>query len=605
MADRRFECVRHLNQVCDVSYIKSRYTRLELWLERAAELREQVLMSAGLLPMPEKTALNAVISGRIEREGYSVEKVCFESFPGFYVAGNLYRPLHGGPHPGILNPHGHWKNGRLQNDETCSVPARCISFARQGYVAFSYDMVDYTDSRQWEHRRWNIRDRLWGLSTGGLQLWNSIRALDFLQSLPDVDAEKIACTGASGGGTQTFLLCAVDSRVKVSAPVNMISAHMQGGCVCENLPGLRVDTDNVEIGALMAPRPMLMVSATGDWTKNTLEVEFPAVRHVYSLFGAEDRVEAVRVDAGHNYNKQSREAVYSFFARWLSQDTAAGAHPQVELPFEAEREQDLRVFPAGMPEGALDIEGLAHYWKQSCEKQFLALSQTPGDLEAAYRPALARALAVPARFETSAEILSDDTDVDISAKRVLIRERLREAEIPAVIVEPTDSLARCAAVVVDGPAGTPFMQSGAVRTLVEGGWRLISIQPPILPEGAPVRDIEKDFFDTYNRTDLQERVYEVAASVKWAAENADRVALVGTGLGAAWCVLAAPFADGLTDLAVERHYDDAEDTRFADDLYAPGIRRAGDLKAAWMLFAARKLAGFEDPSAVARWLLEK
>jgi hypothetical protein len=155
MSDARDGVVRHRDLPYDVSYIKSRYTRLELWLERAVELREQVLMSAGLLPMPEKTPLNPVISGKIERDGYTVEKAFFESFPGFYVAGNLYRPLGNGPFPGVLNPHGHWKEGRLNDDDMCSVPGRCINFARQGYVAFSYDMVDYVDSRQWEHRRWN------------------------------------------------------------------------------------------------------------------------------------------------------------------------------------------------------------------------------------------------------------------------------------------------------------------------------------------------------------------------------------------------------------------------------------------------------------------
>ncbi|HEX8780209.1 MAG TPA: methylenetetrahydrofolate reductase, partial [Nocardioides sp.] len=152
---------------------------------------------------------------------------------------------------------------------------------------------------------------------GEEQLWNAIRALDFLETLPYVRRDGFGVTGESGGGTQTFLLAAVDPRVAVAVPVNMISLHMQGGCLCENMPGLRHDINNVEIAATIAPRPLLMISATGDWTKETIEVEYPAVRSIYQLFGAADRVHAVRIDAEHNYNKASREAMYAWMARWL------------------------------------------------------------------------------------------------------------------------------------------------------------------------------------------------------------------------------------------------------------------------------------------------
>ena len=155
------------------------------------------------------------------------------------------------------------------------------------------------------------------MSLAGLQLWNGIRALDFLETLPDVRRDAIAATGESGGGTQTFLLAAVDPRIKVAVPVNMISLHMQGGCLCENPPGLRLEMTNVEIAATIAPRPMLMVSATGDWTAETMEVEYPAMRAVYDALRRRDRVQAVRITAEHNYNKDSREAMYAWMARWL------------------------------------------------------------------------------------------------------------------------------------------------------------------------------------------------------------------------------------------------------------------------------------------------
>ena len=178
----------------------------------------------------------------------------------------------------MLAPHGHAQYGRLEHGPLFSVPSRGINHARQGYVVFAYDMIGYNDTMQIPHAFGGPREQLWGIGPLGLQLWNSMRALDFIQSLPDVDPEKIVVTGESGGGTQTFLLCAVDSRPKWSAPVNMISFIMQGGSPCENAPNLRLDTNNVEIGSLMAPKPMLMVSATGDWTRNTPKEEYPAIK---------------------------------------------------------------------------------------------------------------------------------------------------------------------------------------------------------------------------------------------------------------------------------------------------------------------------------------
>src|SRR4029078_9808324 len=153
--------------------------------------------------------------------------------------------------PGVLCPHGHWPHGRLEQSELGNIPARCIMLARMGCTVFAYDMVGYNDSkRQIDHRINTPALDLWGITSLHLQTWDSIRAIDFLQSLPEVDPNRIGVTGASGGGTQTFILTAVDDRVSVACPVNMISHSMQGGCVCENAPCLRIDTNNMEIGAL-------------------------------------------------------------------------------------------------------------------------------------------------------------------------------------------------------------------------------------------------------------------------------------------------------------------------------------------------------------------
>src|SRR5688572_30889114 len=376
------------------TYAPPQFSSRTAWSIRAAHIRELVLASAGLLPMPERTPLGATVFGDLTRPDYIVSKVYFESLPGFFVAGNLYRPIGDGPFPAILSPHGHWAYGRLENSAVASVPGRAINLARQGFVVFTYDMAGYNDSRQLEHRLFGgPRESLWSLSVAGLQLWNGIRALDFLESLPYVRRDRIGATGASGGGTQVFLLAAVDERVAVAAPVNMISLQMQGGCLCENQPGLRLDTNNVEIAATIAPRPLLMVSATGDWTSNTLEREYPAVRALYALQGAADRVHAVRFDAPHNYNRESREAVYAWMARWL-QNAPADVRRE-ERAFTPDPLPDLLVFHRRqVPQNAVDAAQLTTNWIDAARRQ---LSSTPLEVRArALRQALGFGPPLPA-----------------------------------------------------------------------------------------------------------------------------------------------------------------------------------------------------------------
>ena len=143
--DQRGAAIKTLNTLRTFPEIKSKSE----WQQRAQAIREQALVSCGLWPMPEKTPLNAKVFGRIERDGYTVEKVYFQSYPGFYVGGNLYRPRGkgNGPFPGILNPHGHWAKGRLEDQAAGSSAARCINFARQGMIAFAWDMVGYNDTQ--------------------------------------------------------------------------------------------------------------------------------------------------------------------------------------------------------------------------------------------------------------------------------------------------------------------------------------------------------------------------------------------------------------------------------------------------------------------------
>ena len=316
-------CVGHYHSEQDavkqLARMAATYSSLQQWEERANKVRNQILSGAKLDPLPKRTPLNSVIHKKRSYPGYTVESAAFEARPGYLVYGNLYRPQEKkGPHPGILCPHGHAlgpEGGRLRSDQQ----HRCATLARMGAVVFSYDMIGFGDS---EHLGWNHKHP----QALTLQTWSSIRALDFLQSLPDVDDDRIGVTGCSGGGTQTFLLTALDARVQVAVPVVMVSAHFFGGCHCESgMPihkTAQLETNNAEIAALTAPRPLLLVSVGGDWTKNTPRVELPYIRNVYRLFGVGEKVENAHFAAEkHGYQLSKRQAMYPFMVKHLGLDS--------------------------------------------------------------------------------------------------------------------------------------------------------------------------------------------------------------------------------------------------------------------------------------------
>lgn len=315
------------------------------WLERRTDIERRVLLAAGLWPMPDKTPLNAKIHGRVERDDYTIDRVIFESIPGHYVTGSLYLPkVRKGKTPVILCPHGHWPLGRFM-DRGESTPAtqkefdmgaetmvsaarspiqaRCVQLARMGCAAFLYDMIGYADSIQFDSHRHGIqREGFCGAAADlrlqtyfGLQTWNSIRALDFLLSLEGIDPERVGCTGASGGATQTLAVSGVDQRIKAAFPCVMVSTAMQGGCSCENAHHLRVNQGNVDIAALIAPRP-LGLTAANDWTKELETKGLPDLKKLYGLLSVPERLSAhIAIQFPHNYNLPSRTAMYAFFNR--------------------------------------------------------------------------------------------------------------------------------------------------------------------------------------------------------------------------------------------------------------------------------------------------
>ena len=295
--------------------IAQSYSTRQDWEKRANLLRQGLRNGMELPEQPAFAPLKPLRHSLRQLNGYTVENVAFESLPGYFVTGNLYRPVGmAGKRPVILCPHGH--SGTLEGRTLETAQQRCATLARMGAVVFAYDMIGYGDANQCDHKLPKALK---------LQTLNSIRSVDFLLSLPEVDARRVGVTGESGGGTQTFLLAALDPRVTVVVPVVMVSAHFFGGCTCES--GMPIhkrpthETSNAELAALAAPRPLLLISDGKDWTKNTPTVEYPFVQNIYRLYGSEKKVANTHLpDEGHDYGPSKRVAAYRFLAIHLGLD---------------------------------------------------------------------------------------------------------------------------------------------------------------------------------------------------------------------------------------------------------------------------------------------
>lgn len=601
--DRRNIEIRHLD--AHFTLDPEQYPTREAWLERAAALRRQILFAAGLDPMPAKTDLDPRVFGRVEHEDYTVQKVLLETYPGFYLGGNLYRPRgRQGPFPAVVSPHGHWAYGRLEHQDLGSVPARAISLARQGYVVLTYDMVGFGDTRQLPHERFGDEALdLWGVGPLGLQLWNSIRAVDFLQSLNDVDSERIAATGASGGGTQTFLLAAVDDRIRYAAPVNMVSGIMQGGSVCENAPNLRIDTNNVEIAALIAPRPLFLVAATGDWTRNVPEEELPAIRAIYELFSRPDRVDARRFDSPHNYHLGSREAVYAFFGREILGDADPRNFREHRLSPDSPADQ-LALWGRSLPEDAVDQETFLRRRIEEAEARVSALRPTDAASLAEARERFRGWLELSLMAaEPAADAVVAETVEELPNGEKLVLGRPGHGDrIPGVALRPTRrrSGASAAPTLLIHPDGGAWALSssesraGLVAGLIDRGGAALAVDlfqtgHAVMPRDiAGAGDAAERFYTTYNRTDFARRVQDILtasahARARFGSEAINWVCLEEAG---PWCYVARALATGPVRLFADLNgFDPSSDEGLVERAFAPHLRRAGDFRGASTLVA--------------------
>ncbi len=328
---------------------------------RRAYIRERMLRALGGLP--ERTPLNARVTGVLDRDGYRVERIVFESQPRFYVTANLYLPKAGRPpYPAVLFPLGHEAGAKSHN----TWQQILITLARRGYVALAWDPIGQGERAQLydadlgeskvvrsttEHSMVGIQCLLTGDNLARYTIWDGMRALDYLLSRSEVDPARVACTGNSGGGTHTAYLSALDDRIQVAAPSCYITSWRR---LLESIgpqdaeqnipPGLADGLDQADFVLAFAPKPYLILSAIRDFFSISGAREtFEEARRVYTRLDAEQKIKMVEADDGHGYTKPRRQAAYAFLGRWLK----GVEDNEPEQPVAAETEEALRATESG------------------------------------------------------------------------------------------------------------------------------------------------------------------------------------------------------------------------------------------------------------------
>ena len=327
----------------ELDRIASQYKNVTEWETRKALLVPCLKQALELSVLPAKPSHAPIITAKRNFDGYTVENIAIEILPGVWINGSLYKPVtYKGKIPVILNPDGHWEKQRYRAD--CQY--RCAALAKMGAMAFSYDLFAWGESQL----QFQLEDHRRSLSMA-IQVLGSIRILDYLLSLKDADTNRVAITGGSGAGSHTVLMTAIDERIKFSAPVVAISSYFYGGCPCEsgmNIHACGGRTDNVEIAAMAAPRPQLLVSDGGDWTDRMPEHDLAYLKKIYGWYGkATDVLNVHLPNEKHDFGINKRKAVYDFMVKYLQLDHHAieNASGEVdESSITIEPEQSLYVF---------------------------------------------------------------------------------------------------------------------------------------------------------------------------------------------------------------------------------------------------------------------
>lgn len=292
-----------------LDYLATKYHNAKEWEARRAILKKEVRERLEIDAFLDSCVKDAkpILSKVRKHDGYTTQNICIELIPGQHIFGTIYASQKKGLKPLIICPDGHWPS-RYRDDEQ----QRLATLARMGAVCVDFDLYGYGQSATevGDHR--TARAHIFQAACG-------LKLLDYLLSnRKDIDPKRVAANGGSGGGTHTVLLALLDDRITASAPVVHVTSHFDGGCPCES--GMPVQlagggTCEAELAAIIAPRPLLLVSDGGDWTSSNPELEYPFIQRIFGFYDAKDQVRNIHLpDERHDFGPNKRQAVYDFFA---------------------------------------------------------------------------------------------------------------------------------------------------------------------------------------------------------------------------------------------------------------------------------------------------
>jgi dienelactone hydrolase len=515
---------------------------------------------------PEKTPLNAKTVGTLKRDGYTVEKVIYESRPEHHVTGNLYLPEGKGPFPGVLMPLGHSANGKAAD----YMQRGAILLAKNGIAALVYDPIGQGERIQLldkvgnpaikgstsEHTMCGVGAILVGQSTAGYRVWDGIRSLDYLASRPEIDPKKLGCTGCSGGGTLTSYLMALDDRILAAAPscyltsLERLFATIGPQDAEQNITGqVALHLDHADYIFLRAPKPTLILASTRDFFDiQGTWATFREAKRVYTLLGLPERVDMIEADSTHGYPKSHREAMARFMCRWLKLDD----RPLTEGNWPIEKDADLRCTRSGQVLD--DLRGKSVFDLNAALAAEYAKARAVKPLSAEELRKAVRGLAMP--DGVPAFKVTDGGTNPGADGRFMIEKRIYQpgagVPVPAVVYEPKAEVPAAPLVVLVHDQGAAATAAEAAK--LAGTRRVMTVDPRGYGETAPAAvkgraptfgvEYKESFLGLHlNRPLLGQRAADLIGVIEAAAPKEKDFELVGYGPAAPVVLHAAALDD--------------------------------------------------------------
>lgn len=540
---------------------------------RQRELRARFIESIG--GFPEKTPLNAKVVAKEERDGYRIEKVIYESRPNHHITATLYLPGRKPPFPGVLMPIGHSNNGKAAE----YIQRGAILLAKNGIAVLTYDPIGQGERRQLlddrgqpvlkgstsEHTMIGVGALLVGRSTASYRIWDGIRSLDYLASRPEIDPERLGCTGCSGGGTMTSYLMALDDRIAVAAPscyltsLERLFATIGPQDAEQNITGqVAFGMEHADYLTMRTPRPTLICAATrdffdiqGTWTT------FRESKRIYGLMGHGERVDLFESDSTHGFPKSQREATARWMRRWLLRiDDAV-----VEEKFAIAKDADVQCTRTGQV--LEEFKGKSAFALNAEREMELARGreQTPPTdslVKDIRRLTALKAPIAPAVMKEVGTLRRGDLQI-----QKLVFETEPGIRLPALLFSRGDTKQTSVVIYVNGRGKAEEAgRDGSIEKLVASGVRVLALDLRGMGETAPGKGGKPNYFgadfnEAYialhlNRPLLGQRLYDLLAVAKKMGEDADELRLVGTGEAGPIALHAALLEPRFKEVTLER-----------------------------------------------------